>query len=380
MINRSIVFVHPSDEAYGADRVLLAQMLGLVARGWTIHLILPDDAAPGWLSGQAAAAGIGVERLPLAVARRRYLRPTGLPAFVGALMRARRALRRAIERRRPAIVHVNTSAVLVAAVLGRPAGVRLIWHIHEIVVRPRAMAGLFRLLPALAADRVVAISAAVSRHLIAPGGRRGRIAIVRNGIGPRVPEPLPELAAIDAPVVAFVGRLNRWKGYDVFVAAIEIVAAAAPAARFVIAGDPPPGEEWRTADLADRIRRAHLDERVLLLGFVADGASVFDAADIAVVPSTWPEPFGLVVVEAMRAGCAVVAADHGASREILDATSGVLVPPGEVDPLAAALIELLAEPERRARLGTAARHRAEVEFTADRMVDNLVTVYEGLLR
>jgi glycosyltransferase involved in cell wall biosynthesis len=378
----SVLFVHGSDEAYGSDRTLLRQMAGLRERGWTVRLMLPDDVPPGWLSRAASTAGIPIERLPLAVARRRNLRPAALPRYLVSIARARRGLRAVIRRDRPAIVHVNTSALLVGAVLGRPAGARLVWHIHEIIVRPRPLAWLFRSLPALTADRVVVISEAVGDHLLWLARRRGRLALVRNGIDPRIPAPLPGLASEAGPIVAFVGRLNHWKGYELFVEAIERVGPRFPVARFVIAGDPPPGEEWRTGDLADRIARAGLADRITTLGFVPDGAAVFDAAQIAVVPSTLPEPFGLVVVEAMQAGCAVIVSDHGGAREIVEPEkgSGVVVPPGDPDALARAIGDLLADPDRRQAMGVAARRRVAEAFSTARMVDDLESVYRDLLR
>src|SRR5205823_11972618 len=102
-----------------------------------------------------------------------------------------------------------------------------------LVVRPRLMAALFRSLPPLTADRVVAVSDAVRRHLFAPW-RRAAVVVVRNGIGSRVPSPMPGLRSNGGSVVAFVGRLNRWKGYELFVAAAETVASRYPDARFVI--------------------------------------------------------------------------------------------------------------------------------------------------
>jgi glycosyltransferase involved in cell wall biosynthesis len=375
------VFVHGSDEAYGADRVLLDQMAGLAARGWAVHLVLPDDTPEGWLTRSATEAGIGIERLPLAIARRRYLRPAGIPAYVVALLRSRRALRSLVERGRPAIVHLNTSGVLVGAILGRPAGIRLVWHVHEIVVRPRLLSLLFRAVPPLAADRVVAVSDAVRAHLAGGRGAR-RTVTIRNGVPARAPAPLPELAdPAGRPLVAFVGRLNRWKGYELFVDAIARVARAAPDARFVVAGDPPPGEEWRTADLADRIGRAGLSGRVRVLGFVPDGAAVFDASEIAVVPSTWPDPLPTVILEAMRAGCAVIAADHGGAPEMIDvaAGTGILVPPGDAAALAREILRLLGDPEGRARMGAAARRRVVEAFATERMIDDLEALYRDLL-
>ncbi len=373
-----ILFVHAADEAYGADRVLLDLVRGLRDRGRRVEVLVPDDLPPGWLSARLAEAGIDVRRGPLAPARRRYLRLAGLPAYLVDLIRARRFVRGRAVALRAGIVHMNTSALLVAAILGHPAGARLVWHIHEIIVRPRLLGRLFRWLPTARADRVVAVSDAVRRHLA--GGRQAsqRVVTVHNGIAPRERAPLASLAG-DAPVVAFVGRLNRWKGHEIFVRAVTLLAPRWPMVRFVIAGDAPPGEEWRETDLDARVAAIGLGGRIERLGFIPDGASVLEAADVAVAPSTWPDPLPNVVLEAMRAGCAVVASNHGGAPEmIVDGESGVLVPPSDAAALTAAIDALLADPDRRARLGAAARARVASAFTIDRMLDEIERVYAEL--
>lgn len=375
-----VLFVHASDEAYGADRVLLLLVLALKDAGRGVAVLLADDLPPGWLSAQLAAAGVTVERGPLAPARRRYLRLAGLPAYVRALMRARRHLRRRVRALRARIVHINTSALMVAAILGRPAGCRVVWHVHEIVVRPRLIAWVLRLAPTLTADRVICVSDAVRRHLTPLGLRARRVTTVHNGLSPRDPRPASGLAG-DGPLVAYVGRLNRWKGYDLFVTALADVAPAHPEARFVIAGDPPPGEEWRTSDLERSLAAAGLTDRVLHPGFVADGAAVCDAADVVVVPSTWPDPFPTVVLEAMRAGCAVVAASGGGVPEMIeDGVSGVLVPPGDPAALAEAISWLLSDPARMSELGRRAKDRVAAEFSVEGMVAGIEAVYRDVSR
>jgi glycosyltransferase involved in cell wall biosynthesis len=374
-----VLFLHASDEAYGADRVLLEMALGLRERGWRPRVILPRDVAPGWLSAQLAEAAVPTQRLDLAVARRRYLDPMRLPAYLLALLRARAAIRHIARQRAPAVIHVNTSALLVAAILGRPARARLVWHVHEIVVRPLLLAWLFRVLPPLTADRVIAISEAVRRHLTPAGWFRDRVVRVYNGLPDRPTAPFAPLVG-SRPVVAFVGRLNRWKGQDVFVEAAVKLVNRHPEARFVIAGDAPPGEERRVEELGTQIRDAGVDDRVELLGFVPDGAAVLDAAAIAVVPSVWPEPFGLTVLEAMRAGCATVATNHGGAAELIeDGRTGLLVPPADVESLAAAIGRLLDDPGLRARLGAAAREHVSATFGVERMLDDIEAVYRALL-
>lgn len=373
-----VLFVHPADEGYGADRILLGLVLGLRDRGWVVAVVLPDDVAPGWLSEQLLGAGVAVERGPLAVARRRYLRPTALPGYAVRLWLARRWVRHAAVRHGADLIHVNTTAILVAAMLGRPHGARVVWHVHEIVLRPRALGWLFRVLPVATADRVVAVSDAVRRWL--GPGRRGRgVIVLRNGLPARAAPARAPRSGRDV-VVAFVGRLNRWKGYEVFVDAATRVGRGRPGVRFILAGDPPPGEAWRVADLGRRIAEAGLDGRIESLGWVSDGAAVFEAADVAVVPSVWPDPLPTVVLEAMRAGCAVIASDLGGTPEMIeDGRSGVLVPAGDAGALADAIEALLDAPERIEALAAAAQARVAASFEEARAVERLVKVYREVL-
>jgi glycosyltransferase involved in cell wall biosynthesis len=374
---RAVLFLHPADEGYGADRVLLIAVDGLIAKGWTAMVLFPDDVDAGWLSGQLAARGVDVRHGPLAPARRRYLSLSGLPGYLLALRRARTFVRTTAHDWKPSVIHVNTTALLVAAILGRPAGARLVWHVHEIVQRPRVLSTVFRVAPVLTADRIIAVSDAVRRWLLGIPWRHERVIRIHNGIPPRA----PTMRTGENPLrVAFVGRLNRWKGYEVFVDAVARIAPRYPAARFLIAGDPPAGEEWRTEDLEDRLERAGLSDRVEVLGFRSDVPGLMDSIDIIAVPSIWPDPLPTVVLEAMRAGCAVVASNHGGVPEMLDESSGLVVEPGNSASLAAGLSALLDDPELRRAMGEHARNRVATEFRVERFVDDLDRLYGEMLR
>jgi glycosyltransferase involved in cell wall biosynthesis len=274
---------------------------------------------------------------------------------------------------RPTIVHLNTSALLVGTILGRPGGARVVWHVHEIVIRPRLLSWVFRLAPTLTADRVVAISRAVRDH-ISPGGLgRRKVTIVWNGIEDR---PAVALQVGAAPVVAFIGRLNRWKGYEVFVEAVARIAPQFPRTRFMVAGDPPPGEEWRTNALINWLARLGIADRIEMVGFQRDVRALLDRISVVVTPSTWPEPFGLVTLEAMAAGRAVIASAHGGALDLIEeGSSGLLIPPGDPHALATAITTLLNDPALRIRLGTAARHRAQTNFSSDGFVSGIERVY-----
>jgi glycosyltransferase involved in cell wall biosynthesis len=371
-----VLFLHPSDEQYGADRVLRTAAVGMRARGHDVRVLLADDSAPGWLSSQLAADGIEVRRGPLAPARRRYLHPAGLPGYVAALWRARRWIRREAEALDATVIHVNTSALLAVALIRRRGGPRLIWHVHEIVVSPRPLAWLFRAIPVRRSDRVIAISRAVADHLgPAPAGR---IIVLYNGVEASDSAEQEVDLPGRRPRVGFIGRLNRWKGYEVFVEAATILAQRHSETDFVLIGSAPPGEEGRLLDLRAGIERAGLGGRIFAIGHHPLADRAYGGLDVVAVPSTWPEPFGLVIVEAMRAGVAVVATRHGAAPELIDdGVTGLLVPPGDAAALADAIAALLDDPRRRRRLATAARVAARERFTVARFLDGLEAIYAG---
>ena len=349
-------------------------------QGRRVEVLIADDGPRGWLSSRLEERGVDYRRVDLAPVRRRYLRPRTLPRLVVSMYRARRIVRARARAIGAEIVHVNTSALLVGAVVGRPGGARLVWHVHEIVRRPKLLAWVFRTLPVIASDGVVAISKAVGRHLRPSWRTRHRVTVVHNGVAPRERHPIA-VPEVGDPKVAFVGRINRWKGYEIFVEAAGLVGQRNAGVGFVVAGSPPEGEEWREDDLRLRIDRSGLGRRIAVLGYCPDAPGLFDSVQIAVVPSLWPEPFGMVILEAMRSGCAVVAFNHGGAPEIVsNEVSGLLVPPGDVVALAAAIERLVVDESLRRRLGEAAERRVREDFTLERFRSSMQAVWDALQR
>jgi glycosyltransferase involved in cell wall biosynthesis len=176
-----------------------------------------------------------------------------------------------------------------------------------------------------------------------------------------------------------VGRIAPWKGQDVFIRAFAKAFPDGPE-RALIVGSPLFGRE--DMQYADGLHRLAADlgiaDRVEFPGFQEDVAGSLQEMDVAVHASIVPEPFGQVVVEAMAAGLPVVAVDGGGPAEIVThELDGLLYPAGDVDVLAARLRRLAADAPLRARLGQAARRRAE-EFTSDSVVERLMGVYSQI--
>jgi phosphatidylinositol alpha-mannosyltransferase len=177
------------------------------------------------------------------------------------------------------------------------------------------------------------------------------------------------------PTVAFVGRLDEpRKGFDVLLRGWPAVVDRHPDARLLVVG-----AGARTARL--RSLPSAAAERVELLGPLDDAgkARVLGSADVVVAPNTHGESFGIVLVEAMAAGAAVVASDLPAFRRVLDdGRLGALFPTGDPEALAAAVGGLLADPSRRADLGRRAR-RAAAAYDWSAVAPRVAAVYADVL-
>ena len=242
----------------------------------------------------------------------------------------------------------------------------------EVVSRPTAAERRFALLraPLLSllgrltarlADAVVAPSAATAEEL-----RRdyhvSAVEVIPTGVSlppPRSP-PRPELP----PVILFSGRLRSRKAVAVLLAAMPRVLAAFPRCRLVIVGD---GEQG--ARVAAAVRARGLDAHVELTGALSRAAATerLASADVFCLPSIY-EGMPLAILEAMAAGLPVVAtAVCGNPEAVVAGETGLLVPAESAEALAAALLDLLADPVRRRRMGEAGRRRVAERFVIERV-------------
>jgi glycosyltransferase involved in cell wall biosynthesis len=181
----------------------------------------------------------------------------------------------------------------------------------------------------------------------------------------------------EGPVVGMFGRIDHWKGQDVFTRAAAEVARRHAGAQFVVVG----GDFYQTARTSSEDIRRLADDlgigtRFHVLGDRPDAVSLMGGCTVVAHCSRSFEPFGVVVVEAMLMGAAVVATRTGGPEEILDAASGVLVPPDDVAALAEAVDRLLGDPLSRAGLVSEARARARALFSADASADALLDAYD----
>lgn len=347
-----LIFLHSSDELYGADRMLL-EMVAAASQDMDIEVWLPNDldhpTAP--LCQELIARNVSVRHLALPIMRRAYRNPRGLATLALKSLRLVRLLKAA----GPDTVYCTTSAVLLAAPMARLARVpRVIGHFQEIWSRSdRTVIGI----PARACHCLLSISEAVSGSL--PTGLRGRTVVVPNGTPePSQVRPLGDRTGALTFLVA--SRWNAWKGHRTLMAAWDL--ADCPGRLVVLGGVPPIGASVDVRALAAASKRP---ASVSVVGEVTDPAGHIEAADVVMMPSDAPEPFGLVAIEAFARARPVIASAAGGLLDIVsDGSDGWLFAPGDVGALAEVLSGLTRDSVTAA--GALARRTYEARFTTDR--------------
>ncbi|WP_019931296.1 glycosyltransferase family 4 protein [Nocardia sp. BMG111209] len=253
------------------------------------------------------------------------------------------------------LVAGSSKTLLMGAVAARRAGIPLVWQVHDRITAQyfgRALAPVLRLLGRVAAQGCIANSRGTLRTLFT---WRQPAIVAYPGLEPAPEAVRPPQREPEDAVVAVVGRLAPWKGQDVFLRALA--AAKYVPRQVLLVGGTFFDEEPYRAEL-ERLA-AELALPVTFTGHVDDPEALLRDVDVLVHCSVLPEPFGQVVVEGMRAGCAVVATRPGGPTEIVEPEiSGLLVDAGDEAQLTAALDRLLGDPALRDRLAAAARVRA----------------------
>ncbi len=298
-----------------------------------------------------------------------------------------RALVGMFRAEKPDIIHAYLPA---ANVIGPIAA--KISGIGRIIISKRALAYYKARFPLLRkveplgnllADAILVNSDAVRRDVERTESFwEGKFRKIYNGIAPFVPwtkgqsERFRDSLGIPpgAQVALTVSNFYPYKGHEDLVEAIPRVIRACPDALFLLVGrDSGTMEKNRK-----RVGELGLDKQVRFLGDRTDVVDLIRGSDLFVHPSH-EEGFSNAILEAMAGGLAVVACDVGGNPEaVKEGVTGRLVPPRDPDRLSAAVLDLLADAEKRMRMGEAGRKRVTEEFSFDRMVKEMEALYESV--
>jgi glycosyltransferase involved in cell wall biosynthesis len=321
-------------------------------------------------------------RLPRTV--RRVIGMVDLTRRLGRNRGYAREIAQWIRRERIDILHLNNGFEnLEAHLAGHWSQCQLVFHAHG----PCGDSRLTRLL-ARRARHCLAISEPVAASLLAAG-----VPAVRVMPNPLTVDPVP-LSSEDrrafrerhgvppgALTIGIVGRIVPWKGQMEFLRAAAVGLRRMPQSLALIIGDVTDDGHRYGEALKSEVERLGLKERVIFTGFIRDPREAFSLLDVLVHSSIEPEPFGLVLTEAMALGIPVVAAASGGPCEILqDGTDGFLRDPKDPEAVGSVLTALLRDQGLRERIGQAGRETAMRKFSPEQYVSRLADFYDSVLQ
>ena len=374
MKQMKLLFYNHTGTVSGAERVLL-MILAQAER---------DDFAPvvlcpsGRLRELVAAQGVPcftVEELQARFTRR----PGQFLAYLRSFYRVIREARRAVLNIAPDLIHANSiRAGLVMTVATAGLRVPVIWHLHDLLPRHPFSTAIRLFTLSSPRLRLLAVSQAVAERFsgltLRLFRRRVPMTVLRNaadtarfrpdaaaGQGVRAQLGLNE----KGPVIGIIGQITERKGQLGLLHAFARVVRQLPQAVLLVAGAPlfTEADQQYHQRLIEMTAQTGLAANVRLLGPRDDAPALMQALDVLVVNST-AEPCGLVVLEAMASGLAVIATAVGGNPELIEHNhSGWLIPSGDEAALAAAMLKLSREPHLRAHLGENARQRVLKHFS-----------------
>lgn len=365
---RTVVLYVDSDVFGGSEQVVLQLMQGLDGTRWRPVLLHHPEAGLARLLQHARAVDVRTLAVPRVTDRNLLLR---LPRLIGA-----------ISHLQPAIFHAHLNWQLsckfglAAAALRRTPAVLATVHLFVDALMNRNVRAQMRVVTRVV-DRFLPVSRHVETRLVSQGIPAAKLGLIRNGIDPERFEvardaDLRTALAGDstAPVVLTAARLVPQKAIGVLLAA----AALVPGVIFLLAGEGPdrPALEARAAELG-------VSSRVRFLGARLDMAELLAVSDLFVLPSL-AEGLPISILEAMAGAKPVVATRIGGIDEVvLEGETGLMVPPGDAEALAAAIRRVLADPELAWRLGQGGRTRVYQEFSLAGMIAAIDATYEEML-
>lgn len=375
---KNILFIHQSAELYGSDKTLLMLLKNLDKKKFNSVVILPFD---GPLRIELEKENIKVVIAPVLKLYRKMFSLTNILKFLKDIKQAFKAIDELDKIYKFDLIYSNTLAVLLGMIYANKRKIKHIWHVHEIIIHPKMIATIFPKLLNRYATQVICNSNATKKNLTERIDQLNeKTVVIYNGVEEFNLEALNVSKEefgfkSDDIIITLVGRISRLKGHKWVLSAFINKLAQNPRIKLLFVGSPVENQEFYLEEIADIISKNKIDDKVKIIPFTKELSKIWSITDIAIIPSTEPESFGLVAVEAMLAKKPVVASNHGGLTEIvINEETGFLVESNNETKLIESISKLVENPEQRKLFGENGYKRAIEEFSLKAYVENFEKV------
>lgn len=388
-MKKSILFFHQSSELYGSDKMLLSLILYISKSNLYNPIIVIPNKGP--LFDILERHKIKIIIAPVFKLSRNMFNFSNIFSFPYKVVKSFVILKKKLKEETVSLVYSNTLALLLGLFYSRIKGINHVWHVHEIINNPKILKKIYPFLLEHFSELIIYNSEA-SRDNICNSNKRlsAKSHIIWNGLSREAPlSTLNETNELknkleipnDHAIIGLVGRISKWKGHKLMVNTLKELLATNPNITLVILGSPPPNQDIYLTNLEDQITLLNLELNCRIIPFENNIWKYYDLFDIVVVPSTEPEPFGLVALEAMLSSKPVVASAHGGLTEIIvHNETGFLFKPNDLNDFEKYILKLVNDKNLREIMGSRALERANSHFSLEthaKSIINLLSIIES---
>ncbi|PQJ80413.1 glycosyltransferase family 4 protein [Polaribacter porphyrae] len=382
---RTILFIHQSADLYGSDKTLL-YLVNAVKEEMKPIVIIPEN---GPLVEELKKIDIEYFISPVVKISRQLFTISGILKLPFHIFKSVRNLKKVLGNHKIDIIHSNTLAVFLGAFYSRKHKIKHIWHVHEIIKHPKIVAKVYPYLVNIFSDKVVFNSIASQNQMLKINPKLNKKSLViHNGLErnksflkPKerklIRERLFDLINDSSIIIGLVGRINKHKGQFLLLETFEKLKKEHLENIYLLfIGSTTVEQKFLLDHLNEEIKKRNLSNIVKIIDFQKDIWKYYDCLDIVAVPTTDPEPFGLVALEGMLSRKAVIAANHGGLKEIvLDNKTGFLFKPNDVSDLKKLLDTIIKNKNLMNSFGEEGEKRAKSIFSLNSYIVKFKDLY-----
>lgn len=380
---KNILFIHQSVDLYGSDKTLLLLISKLDKTQFNPVVVLPHE---GPLTEALEKENIKVVIAPVLKLYRKMFSPKNMVSFFKQIKKTLATLDALNKEYKFDLIYSNTLAVLSGMIYAKKRGIKHMWHVHEIIVHPKPIAYIFPKLLNNYADVVVCNSNATKKNLVDRVGRlESKSIVIHNGI--EVDKTASKTSTKENMrynetdiIITLVGRINRLKGHKWLLKTVVNYLKQNNNVKLLFVGSPVEGQEYYLEEVEQFVTENSIQDKVKIHPYTSNLNFIWNSTDIAVMPSTEAESFGLVAVEAMLAKKPVIGTNHGGLTEIVvHEKTGYLVEPNNDKALFEAIQKLIENPNLRNEFGQNGYQRAIQEFSVEKYVTGFEELFNKLI-